>query len=58
MGLIGLGIFELVVGYAFGRHGIHSRRDALSEYWINIRFHFVIGLPLAAGRQTVGLDDA
>jgi hypothetical protein len=46
VGLIGLGIFELIVGYAFGRHGVRSRSDAPSEYWINMGFHFVIGLTL------------
>ena len=45
-GLIGLGIFELIVGYAFGRHGIHSRSDDPTDYWINTGIHLVIGVTL------------
>jgi hypothetical protein len=46
VGLIGLGIFELIVGYAFGRHGTHSRSDAPVEYWTTMGVHFVVGIAL------------
>ncbi len=41
---IGVGVFELCVGYAFSRHGTVARSGAPFSYWLLTGWWFVFGL--------------
>jgi hypothetical protein len=64
-GLLGLGIFEFIVGHAFGKHGHYARSESPTNYWINTGFHLFIGMagivgfgrPLFANRNSSHDDE-